>query len=140
VAYRPLEHTADVGLEVEAPTLDELFADAAAGLCDTVTERSRVEPRQRRETRLAAAALDLLLVEWLEELLFRLDAHRELYAEHHLTVSRAEGGWSLAAVSRGEAFDPSRHPLKVQVKAVTYHELEVVRAGSGWRARVLFDI
>ena len=140
MAYRPLEHTADVGLEVEAPDLDGLFADAAAGLCDTVTARSRVEPRHRRETRLAAAALDLLLVDWLEELLFRLDAHRELYSEHAVTVSGAEGGWSLAAASRGEPVDLSRHSLKVQVKAVTYHGLEVARTESGWRARVLFDI
>lgn len=141
VAWRPLEHTADVGLEVEARTLGELFADAAAGLCDTVTEGSRVEPRLRRETSLAAPALDLLLVEWLEELLFRLDAHGELYSRHAVRVSEGATGCALVATSEGEAFDPARHPVKVQVKAVTYHALEVAPSASGgWRATVLFDI
>ena len=141
MAWRPLEHTADVGLEVEARTLGELFADAAAGLCDTVTEGSRVEPRLRRETSLAAPALDLLLVEWLEELLFRLDAHGELYSRHAVRVSEEATGCALVATSEGEAFDPARHPVKVQVKAVTYHALEVARSASGgWRATVLFDI
>ena len=140
MAWRPFEHTADVGLEVEAGTLGELFAEAGAGLCDTVTDRSRVEPRMRRETSLAAPAPDLLLVEWLEELLFRLDAHRELWSEHAVTVSEGPSGWSLAATSRGEAFDPARHPVKVQVKAVTYHALEVARTANGWRAIVLLDI
>jgi len=41
---------------------------------------------------------------------------------------------------RGERFDAARHPLKVQVKAVTYHGLEVARDEGGWRARVIFDI
>jgi len=140
LAWRPLEHTADVGLEVEAGTLGELFAEAAAGLCGTVTDGSRVEPRLRRETSLTAPAVDLLLVEWLDELLFRLDAYGELYSRHAVTVSEGASGCSLVAASEGEAFDPARHPVKVQVKAVTYHALEVARTASGWRATVLFDI
>ena len=100
MAWRPLEHTADVGLEVEAASLDALFADAAAGLCDTITDRARVEPRRHRVTRLAAPALDLLLVEWLDELLFRLDAHGELWCEHETRVVEGRSGrYLLAAIS-----------------------------------------
>lgn len=141
MAWRPLEHTADVGLEVEAASLGALFADAAAGLCDTITDRARVEPRRHRVTRLSAPALDLLLVEWLEELLFRLDAHGELWCQHEPRVVQGRSGrYLLAATSRGEPFDPRRHPQKVQIKAITYHDLEVSRDAAGWRARVLFDI
>jgi SHS2 domain-containing protein len=92
-------------------------------------------------TRLGAPALDLLLVEWLEELLFRLDAHGELWCQHEVRVVEGRSGrYLLAAISRGEPFDPARHPQKVQIKAVTYHALEVARDPGGWRARVLFDI
>ena len=138
--WRPLEHTADVGLVVEAASLGRLFADAGAGLCDIITERERVEPRRSRETRLAAPALDLLLMEWLEELLFLLDARGELWCEHEVVVDEGPSGCSLVAVSRGEAFDPARHPSRLHVKAVTYHGLEVARTAAGWRATVLLDI
>jgi SHS2 domain-containing protein len=142
MAWRPLEHTADVGILVVAPALPVLFADAAAGLLGTVTDPATVFPRIAAELQVEAAALDLLLVEWLDELLFRMDAHRELWVEHHVEVAEREaGGWVLAARCRGERLDPTRHPLRVQVKAITYHELEVVPvAGGGWQARVLFDI
>jgi SHS2 domain-containing protein len=138
--FRRLEHTADVGIEVEAASLPELFADAAAGLCDTLTERALVEPRRSSRVHLTAPALDLLLVEWLDELLFRFDARGELYAEHVVTIGGRAGAWRLEAESLGEPFDPQRHPQKVQVKAVTYHALEVAPVAGGWRACVLFDL
>jgi SHS2 domain-containing protein len=138
--FRPLEHTADVGIEVEAATLDELFAAAARGLLDAMTELDRVELRLARDTRLEARSPDLLLVDWLDELLFRFDAHHELLCEHAVNVTCDDGTWRLVAVSRGEPFDPARHPLKVPVKAITYHGLEVKRSGEGWHARVIFDV
>jgi SHS2 domain-containing protein len=138
--FTPLEHTADLGVEVRAATLDGIFADAAAGLCDAITDRASVEPRRERTFALRAEALDLLLVGWLEELLYHFDTSGELYAGGEAAVEEHAGGWSLHARMRGETFDADRHPLKVQVKAITYHGLEVARDGEGWRARVLFDI
>jgi SHS2 domain-containing protein len=140
MAFRPLEHTADLGIEVRAAELDELFVDAAAGLCDAVTELERVEPRRERTFTLRAEALDLLLVAWLEDLLYHLDVGGELYAAGEAAVEGHGSCWSLQARMRGETFDPERHHLKVQVKAITYHGLEVERDGEGWRARVIFDI
>jgi SHS2 domain-containing protein len=138
--FRPLEHTADLGIEVETAELDELFVDAAAGLCDAITDRQAIEPRRERTFALRAEALDLLLVGWLEELLYHFDAGGELYAGGEAAVEGHGSSWSLHAKMRGETYDPDRHPLKVQVKAITYHGLEVERDGKGWRARVIFDI
>ena len=136
-----IEHTADVGLELRAATIDELFVDAAAGLVDVITDAASVEPHAERAVEVEAAALDLLLVAWLEELLYRFDVDGELYARGAArVVEGASGAWSVQARLAGERFDSARHPLKVQVKAITYHELEVARDEQGWRARVIFDI
>jgi protein archease len=135
-----LDHTADVGIEVHAATLDALFADAASALCDVITDVERIEARVEAACELTAEAPDLLLVTWLEELLFRFDSEGVLYPCGEVRVAGAEGAWTLAARLRGEAYDPRRHPLKVQVKAVTYHGLEVARDEQGWRARVIFDL
>jgi SHS2 domain-containing protein len=141
VPWAPLEHTADLGIEVRAARLGELFVDAASGLCDAITDVGAVEPRRERGFELRAEALDLLMVAWLEELLYHFDTGGELYPAGHAKVAEeGSGGWSLRAHLRGETFDPARHPLKVAVKAITYHGLEVAEDAEGWRARVLFDI
>ena len=135
-----VEHTADVGIEVRAPTLEALFVDAAAGFCDAITEAALLGAGEERAFEVEAAGLDLLLVAWLEELLFRFETTGVLYARGEAGVEGKGDSWSLRARMRGERFDPARHPLKVQVKAITYHELEVARDEHGWRARVIFDI
>jgi SHS2 domain-containing protein len=140
VSWTLFEHTADVGIEARAASLDELFVDAAAGLVDVITDVSLVEPRREAALEVSAAAPDLLLVAWLEELLYRFDVQGELYAAGEAQVTDEGEAWWVRARLRGETFDPARHPLKVQVKAITYHGLEVARDEQGWRARVIFDI
>jgi SHS2 domain-containing protein len=140
VPWTLFEHTADVGVEVRAATLDALFVDAAAGLCEVITDVSRIAAREERTFEVAAEALDLLLVAWLEELLYRFDTAGELYPRGEVRISGDGGAPSLRAQMRGERFDAARHPLKVQVKAITYHGLELARDEQGWRARVIFDL
>lgn len=138
--YRFLEHTADVGLEVSAETLPALFSEALGGMTDVVTELDRVASQLERSFALEAERLDLLLLEFLSEALFRFDVDQELFREARVEVVETTDGWSLTGTARGEALDPGRHPMKVMIKAVTYHELEVARTDGGWLARVIFDI
>ena len=140
MSWATVEHTADVGIEVRAATLEALFADAAAGFCDVVTEAAGIGAGEERAFAVEAPGLDLLLVSWLEELLFRFETTGVLYPRGAASVEGMGDSWSLRATMRGERFDAARHPLKVQVKAVTYHGLEVARDEQGWRARVIFDI
>lgn len=136
----PLDHTADVGFELEAASLAELFAGAAAALTDVVTDVAAVRPAETLEVELEADDRELLLVEWLEELVYRLDSESRLFRRAEVELEERGGRVALRATLRGEPFDPARHPLKVAIKGVTYHGLEVRRAGEGWRARVIFDI
>ena len=140
MSWAVVEHTADVGIEVRAATLEALFVDAAGGFCDAITEVSRIGAGEERTFEVDAAGLDLLLVAWLEELLFRFETTGVLYPRGEATVEGKGDSWSLRARMHGERFDAGRHPLKVQVKAITYHALEVARDEQGWRARVIFDI
>ncbi|HYG63059.1 MAG TPA: archease [Thermoanaerobaculia bacterium] len=140
MGYRFLNHTADVAFDVEAPTRDELFAEALAAFTDTLTERETVEERVTRRFELRSSLLDLLLVDWLTELLYSFETEGLLFRRADVRVTEEDGAFLLTADARGEAEDPERHQGKVLVKAVTYHGLEVVEEGDGWRARVVFDI
>ena len=140
--WEPLDHTADAGVVVTAAGREELFRESLRALTDCLTELDSVRASDRLAVRVSAPDLEQLLVEWLGEALYRFDAEGFLAADARLTITdSATGGLELDGELRGESHDGRRHPLKLLVKAVTYHGLEIGRpAGGGWRARVIFDI
>ena len=131
------EHTADVGLAARADTLAELMAALAEGLSDVICDRSGVRAAQRREVRVEAEDVEALAVDFLSAVLLAFDVDHFLVAEAN--VSQA-GETALVAELAGETYDPSRHELRNEVKAVTYHELRVAREGDQWIARVILDL
>lgn len=146
MSYRLLDHTADLALEVQAPTRDDLFAEAAAALIDCLTDRERIAERASHTVALAAGDLGTLMVDWLTDLLVAFEVQGFLAARARVEVApRREGGWAggwiLAAEVWGEPRDEARHPLKTLVKGITYHQLEVAPvATGGWRARITLDL
>ncbi len=139
--YTFLDHTADVAVELSAPTRESLYAEALAAFTDIVTERTAVEPAEAHELEVEAAGAEELMVEWLGELVYRFDVDGLLFARAEVRVEEVEGGaLRLEARALGEPYDSDRHPLKVAIKGVTYHELVVREEGEGWYGKVVFDI
>jgi len=130
-------HTADLALEVEGTSEVDLFTSAAEGLYRAIV-RGRLKDRGLHH-RVARSAADVeeLLVGFLSELLY-------LYATQAFLAARIEiTRWSeqeIEAELVGEAFDPRRHEALRDIKAVTYHGLEVVRQGDRWRATIIMDV
>lgn len=141
---REIEHTADLGMEVEAGSLEELFRRAAAGMMALVREDSEADGPGRgggdegAEPRVIELEGDgdtaRLLVRWLRELLYLQEVDGFVYGEAEFERLDESG---LRASVRGDP-DPARQIR--ELKGVTYHGLEVGRADGGWRARVIFDI
>jgi protein archease len=135
--FRVLEHTADIGFEAFGGSPEEVFANAACALEDLMVPLETIEPREAATIRAEGRDRESLLVNWLSELLYRFDVEGRLFREFQVT---ALGDQSLEVLARGETFDQSRHPLKVQVKAITYHQVLFERLPEGWHARVYVDI
>jgi protein archease len=135
--YETFEHTADLGLRARAPDLDILFAEAAACLFSAIVEDlGTVRPAQRSDVKIDGAEREYLLFDWLRELLYRFDSRRLLLSRFEVHVG--DGG--LEGAAWGEPFDPARHALAHEVKAITYHGLKVERTADGWLAEVIVDI
>jgi SHS2 domain-containing protein len=137
VMYETFDHTADLGLRIRAADLNTLFAEAARALFATLVENlDAVAPTQRLEITISGSDREYLLFDWLKELLYHFDAE-------HLLLSRFEvhiGADGLQGSSWGEPFDPQRHELAHEVKAITYHGLHVEQTPDGWLAEVIVDI
>ena len=141
MAVEFFDHTADVGVHITAPSLESLFTEAAAALTATVTNPARVEPRASRHITLHAPDIDELLVDWLSELVGWFDIEQFLTRSAVVTIWGHAGEWRLEAHVRGDIAEPSRHPINVVVKGVTYHDLRIEQTGDGiWRTRVVFDV
>ncbi len=135
-----IPHTADVGIEVRAPTLDELFVAAAQGFTKVlITNPSAVRPRTSIDIELEGTDLADLLVRWLAELLYLFEVERMLFSRYQLRVDQT--GIRMQAQAKGEPYDPHRHHAGLEIKAVTYHEARVELTADGtWHARVIFDV
>lgn len=140
MTFKFVEHTADMGVEIEATSFEELLSEALMALTDTLTEVERVELELELPVDLVAPSREDLLVEWLTELVYLFETESVLLRQTDLEVEREGGGWRLRGTLRGEHYDPERHGIKRLIKAVTYHQLTVRSSRSGWSAHVILDI
>ncbi len=130
--YREIEHTADKAVEVWAPSLPELFEQAARAMFSLMTDVDDIVPVSRHELTLEMPDAEVALVDWLSELLYWRETQGELYGEFH--VSLRDG--ALHGTFAGAPGVP-RSPV---IKAATYHDLRVARRDDGlWQARIVFD-
>ncbi len=131
------DHTADKGILVHADSLPELFAAAAVGMFATMYALEGVIPDRVREVAVTGADRELLLVAWLQELIFLFEVEDELYS--HVVVHEVSET-ALRATVHGRALGPDVPQIGAAVKAVTYHGLSLRPAGAGWEATLLFDV
>lgn len=135
--FRFLDHTGDLGIEIYGQNLMELFENAGAALFDVITDPSKVKEKVKKDIALAYRDLGTLMVDWLGELLYLHDAEG-------LVLRRFEvkniGDGCFEATTWGEPFQEGRHAIRTEVKAVTFHQLEVREKGGRWQARVILDL
>ncbi|MHB1425588.1 MAG: archease [Gemmataceae bacterium] len=135
--YETFDHTADLGLRIRAADLNTLFAEAARALFATLVEDvEAVSPQQRLDLAIQGSDREYLLFDWLKELLYHFEVAHLLLARFSVQV----GADGLQGSAWGEPFDPSRHELSHEVKAITYHGLRVEKMPDGWLAEVIVDI
>jgi SHS2 domain-containing protein len=130
---------ADCALELDGATLDDLFQTAALALADTMVDPATIDPVVKRRITLVAPSLDLLLYDWLSELIYVKDCEQIVFTDARVTV-REEAPYQLDAHAVGGFIDPGRTALRSDPKAVTFHLFALERVATGWRARVVIDI
>lgn len=141
MAYRLLDHTADLLLEADGASREEALLHAARGLVRVVTGHDP-PARSELEVRFTLEAPDLgsLAVTFLSELLWILESKGTLWLGGGVVLEVGDGVIRLDAAGNGASYDPATHGRGIEVKAVTYHALEFAPHGASWRLRVVLDI
>ena len=135
--YRLIDHTADFGMQVFGSDSQELFTNAALALFDVITEMDVLKGLD--SCNIAASGEDWpdLMINWLREILYLWNGKERLVKSVKI-LSLSEN--NISAKIYFDAYKPDRHIIKTEIKAVTYHQIQVKSSPSGWKAQIIFDI
>lgn len=136
-----IDHTGDVGIRITAETRAQLFERAAVGTFHVLTDLSTVRPAEETTLTVTGRDQEALMVRWLSELNFHHTVDRQLYCDFHVDdIEKTDGEWTLHATVRGEPIDADRHTVYTEIKAITFHGLEVQQTADEWVVQVIFDM
>ncbi len=134
--WEHFHHQADIGVRGVGRTLDEAFAEAAVALMAVICSPQKVEPTEAVRIHCQGDDVELLFVDWLNELVYEMATRRMLFSRFEVTVAADK----LDGRAWGETADPERHETAVEVKGATYTQLKVARRDDKWIAQCVVDV
>lgn len=144
--YEFINHTADLGILLYGKDLKELFGNAAYALSDIITDVSRINEKITKEIKVEGMDLEQLMINWLSELLYYYEVDSLIFKRYAIIYinkvakNQKQSFFTLKAKAYGEKFDLERHIINTEIKAVTYHQIEVRKDNDRWRVRIIFDL
>jgi SHS2 domain-containing protein len=135
-SWEHFSHDADIGVVDVARTKAEAFRQAALALTAVVTDPSRIRPLQPVPVVCQAQNDELLLVEWLNALVYEMAVRAMLFGDFAVEIEEGE----LRATAYGEPVDVDRHEPAVEIKGATLTALRVAEGPDGWRAQCVVDV
>ena len=138
MSYKSLEHATDAIFEVTAPNLEEAFVVAAKSVIETILDINAIEEKEERTLVVSGQDLNYLLYNWLEELIILTIT--DGFAAKRITVNIEKNAeYKILARFWGEQIDIKKHHFKVEIKAPTFHEMEV-KQGDTIYMKYLLDL
>ncbi len=139
--YRFIEHTADIAVEVEAITIEDLFSLSCHAWRDAALESTDTSSTESKFIYFSAGTPEELLVQLLGEINFLLYTHQWVFnSVEELKIFSDDNGYKLYADLLGEMLDQNIHHLKEEIKAVTYHQMKIEKAEGYFHTRIVFDV
>jgi SHS2 domain-containing protein len=143
--YKYLEHSTDAFVQAHGSSLEVLFGNCAKGLVNIMFEIDKVEDRQFSTITASGEDLENLLFDWLEKVLLKILIDHIVVSRFSIEISKknanvVEKKYLLRARVGGEKVSYSKHNYKIEIKAITYHELKIKRIGPNYVATFLVDL
>ena len=131
--------TADVAIESRGDTLEELFTASAMATFEVMSDTSSIQPKIKKTLHLEHSEIDGLLFDWLAEIIYLKDSEFMLFGKYDIKITK-NSNYQLDAEILGEEINQSKHDLRCDVKAITFHLFEVYEKDGKWISRFILDI
>jgi len=138
--FELLDHRADIGIRAHGASIEEAFVQVARGMFSVMVDLESVQAISTESIELDAGSADLLLVDWLANLLAEKDLSGLVFTQFDVHIVRSAGGWHLRGIAKGEALDSERHRPHVEVKGISHMGLRVERQRETWMAQCVLDV
>ncbi len=140
MSYQYVEFGGDVSFIARGKDLNELFRQAALAMYNVMIDVEKVDKVEEITLEMRNSDLSLLLHDWLNELLYLTDTKQIVFSDFSVCIIKGNSEYLLKARAFGEKLDLSKHNPKTEIKAVTYHSLEVKKIGDLWEGTVVLDL
>lgn len=134
--WEHFHHVADIGVRGYGATVEEAFAQAALALTAVIADPAAIAPRTPVTIECTAPDQELLLVDWLNALIYEMATRTMLFSRFTVRIV----GDRLMGEAWGEAVDVARHAPAVEVKGATYTCLKVAEEAGRWLAQCVVDV
>ena len=139
--YRMLAHTSDAYIEAMGRSIEEAFEEAAKGMFSVILDLRKVKKREDKNIEISNAEdIQSLLYSWLEQLLVMFETEKFVPRESKVKIHEKEGVYTINALLRGERVSASSHLFKREVKAITYHAMEILKEQDSYKVRFILDL
>jgi len=135
-SFEVIDHTADIGIIAHGSDPADLFSSAACGMLSLMIDVGTLHRDISRGIMLEARDLETLLMQWLNELLYIIYTEKLVLWRFEITIVKTR----LEARCSGQELDLSDHRFRREIKAATYHDLEITVRGGEYSAKIIFDI
>ena len=136
-----MDHTADIAVEVKSNTIKELFIASAYAWQESVIEKNEIKISDKREINVNELSYEELLVRFLDELNFLLLTKKWIMGKlNQIEIKKKNEMYNLTAVMSGDSISLKRYRLKVEIKAITFHQMEIKNINNEYTTRIVFDI
>ncbi len=132
--------TADVAIEATGKNIEEAFAEAAVAMFEVQTDTKRIKPTISKEIKIKSEDKKSLLFDWLSKLIYLRDVERMFFSEFDVKIKDVDGKFKLVAKAYGEKIDFEKHQLKIEVKGVSYTQMEIEEKPNKCRIIVVLDV
>ncbi|OYT27696.1 MAG: hypothetical protein B6U97_00850 [Candidatus Altiarchaeales archaeon ex4484_96] len=137
--FRFLKHSADLKYRAYGKTLDECFINSAKALTHSIADLDSIGKKTSTVLEFECFDLDMLLHDFLSELIYLFETKKMLYSEYQITLDKKKK-YYLKVKAFGEKINPDKHTLKSGIKAVTLHDFFVKKKDGLWISQILCDI
>ena len=135
--WEHFEHEADMGVRGYGETIEQAFEQAALAMASVITDLDNIEVEKCIEVECSAPDNDILLVDWLNEIVYQMATHNMLFAKYQVSISDNK----LKARLCGEQVSQQKHQPAVEIKGATFTELKVAQSSNGeWIAQCIVDV
>ncbi len=124
MAFKYIEHEADMGILGIGSTIGEAFEEGAKAMFGIMADLEKIEPKEEITVKCTAPGIEELFVEWLNALLAEKDIKEMLFSEFKVKIEKKNSSYILNGKARGEKLDQEKHQVKLEVKGATYSGLK----------------